>query len=456
MNHFHFGSIINGIDYSKKTVEDVENNMASDIQNYTLTISGRYKEAETIYAEDIELTYVSDGKIQELMEEQNAFLWPISLFQEKEEEMSATISYDKELLKEKINSLNCYNPKLITPPQDAYYKLEKNKYVIVKEVEGNQLKPDVVYNKAEKAIDEGKTEINLGNNCYETPEYTKKTDKIVNFVNKLNKYLKMKVTYDFGDREEVLTGETIHQWLIIDGENFKVSVNEELVKEYIDVIARTYNTFGSTRDFTTWDGSVVQVRGGDYGWLISRPAEVEALLEIIKKGKSVKREPIYIQTARSRNKDDIGNTYLEINLTAQHIWYFKNGKLLADSNVVTGNESKSYDTPPGSYQITYKQRNATLTGEDYRTPVNYWMPFNRDIGLHDATWRNKFGGKIYKTQGSHGCVNAPFETAQIIYENIEAGVPVICYEKELSDNVMKSFGIEISSTPTPTPEASLE
>lgn len=55
------------------------------------------------------------------------------------------------------------------------------------------------------------------------------------------------------------------------------------------------------------------------------------------------------------------------------------------------------------------------------------MPFNGGIGIHDAIWRSQFGGNIYKTNGSHGCVNAPPYLAQKIFENIEPGTPIVCY-----------------------------
>ena len=97
---------------------------------------------------------------------------------------------------------------------------------------------------------------------------------------------------------------------------------------------------------------------------------------------------------------------------------------------MSGNLSKGWGTPAGSYPLTYKQRDAVLKGENYRTPVDYWMPFNGGIGMHDAKWRSSFGGTIYKTGGSHGCINLPHSVAKKIYENISAGMPVLCYNLE--------------------------
>ena len=114
-------------------------------------------------------------------------------------------------------------------------------------------------------------------------------------------------------------------------------------------------------------------------------------------------------------------------MTQQHLWYYKDGALVADGDVVTGNKALNHSTPVGTYRITYKEKNATLKGEDYESKVTYWMPFNGNIGVHDAIWRDKFGGQIYLTNGSHGCVNAPYALAEKIFNNIEAGIPVICY-----------------------------
>lgn len=121
-------------------------------------------------------------------------------------------------------------------------------------------------------------------------------------------------------------------------------------------------------------------------------------------------------------------------MTAQKLFFYKKGKLVVESEFVSGNERRNWNTPSGAYAVTYKQRNATLNGENYSTPVSYWIPFNRNIGFHDAPWRSKFGGGIYKTSGSHGCVNMPPANAKILFENVEAGIPVLCYRLAGTDS----------------------
>ena len=145
-------------------------------------------------------------------------------------------------------------------------------------------------------------------------------------------------------------------------------------------------------------------------------------------GASVEREPIYSSVAYARGRDDIGSSYVEIDLTNQHLYLVIDNNIILESDFVSGNMLYAdCITPAGVFGITYKTKNAVLRGANYRTPVNYWMPFNGNIGMHDATWRKKFGGEIYQTNGSHGCINLPLEVAEEIYVYMEERFPVICY-----------------------------
>ena len=236
----------------------------------------------------------------------------------------------------------------------------------------------------------------------------------------------MTITYTFGDKTEVLNGETISQWLSDDGS--QVTISEEGAAEYVQTLATKYNTAYRAKSLKTSYGPTVTISRGNYGWRINQGEEKTALMAMIQAGKSGEREPVYSQKGASHGENDYGDTYVEINLTAQHLFFYKDGKLLVESDFVSGNSSRGWTTPPGAFPLTYKERNATLKGEGYRTPVSYWMPFNGGIGLHDANWRSEFGGTIYKTNGSHGCINLPPSVAKTIYENISQGDPVLCYE----------------------------
>ncbi len=132
---------------------------------------------------------------------------------------------------------------------------------------------------------------------------------------------------------------------------------------------------------------------------------------------------VYVGT----NDQISANTYVAVSIDEQYVWFYKNGTILTSAPIVTGTKGVN-DTPRGTYQILSKARNIYLTGPDYKSFVNFWMRFTpTQIGLHDASWRSTFGGDIYVGNGSHGCVNMPYNTAKIIYENAPIGTKVVVY-----------------------------
>ena len=139
--------------------------------------------------------------------------------------------------------------------------------------------------------------------------------------------------------------------------------------------------------------------------------------------------PVYLYSGYSRGTNDIGSTYVEIDLTNQRLVFYMKGTPIVDTPIVSGNPNiDGCATPEGCYALDAKESPAVLTGEDYETNVTYWMPFAGNVGIHDATWRTEFGGNMYQWDGSHGCINVPYDKAAAIYANIEVGMPVVVYE----------------------------
>lgn len=427
LNHFYFGSSINCINVSGKTIKDAETKILNEVDNYSLELDGRNNVKDMIKGTDINLKYELGSKIKDLKSKQHPFGWVYEIFTSKEYKNSELATFDENLLKQYYDKLSCFKNDNVIEPKNPSFEYGENGYVIMDEVYGNKINADCLYKQIVDAILNGKRKIDLDSTgCYENPQYTSKSKEVVDARDMLNKYAASKITYTFGDKQDVLDGATIHNWLNID-ENYGVSVDEKKVRDYVKKLASTYNTDGVIREFSTSLGTKVKVSGGDYGWVIDNSKEIKDLIETIKQGQSVTKEPAYKQTAISRDTNDIGNTYVEINLSRQHLWYYKNGSLVVEGDVVTGNVSKGNSTPGGIYTLKFKQKNATLKGEGYSTQVNFWMPFNGGIGIHDASWRSTFGGNIYMTNGSHGCVNSPYYLASTIYNNIEDGTPIVCY-----------------------------
>ncbi|WP_373419345.1 peptidoglycan binding domain-containing protein [Clostridium sp. BSD9I1] len=413
---------------SLKSHSDADDIIKGYVKDYKLQLIERKNEIEEIKGKDIGIEYNEKNSISKVYYNQSSFKWIISVLKDEKYYVDDLFIFNKDDLENKINELNCLNKEIIEP-KNVSFKYLKDSYEVIEEVYGNKINKDKLKNDIEMSILKGETKLDLNENlCYENPKYTLKSDKTFETKSLLDKHVQSKITYIFGSENEILDGNIISQWLSVD-ENLEVVINENAVTEYVLGMSKKYDTVGVTRNFKTSTGKVVEVKGGIYGWKINPHAETKAILETIKLGIAVEREPIYGQKAVSRDKNDIGNTYVEINITRQHLWFYKNGRLITQGAVVTGNPNRGNSTKLGTYMLNYKQKGSTLRGQNYEAEVTYWMPFFGNIGIHDASWRYSFGGEIYKRNGTHGCVNAPLYLAKTIFDNIEDGTPIICYEE---------------------------
>jgi lipoprotein-anchoring transpeptidase ErfK/SrfK len=277
------------------------------------------------------------------------------------------------------------------------------------------------------AIMAGATSVDLEEQgCYETARVMAEDTALVKACDTMNKWVSAQITYDWNGNKVVVDGDTIHEWIQVGDRD--PQLDEEAIAEFVSEQAKGYDTYGKKRKFTTVQGIELNLPSGAYGWKTDREEEIKALTEAIQNGETVDKEPAYISKGAQKGSNDIGNSYVEIDLTNQHLYLFRDGDIVLETDFVSGNMSKAdCVTPPGVFGLTYKTRNAILRGANYETPVNYWMPFNGNIGMHDATWRRAFGGTIYLTSGSHGCINLPLHMAASIYEYVSTGFPVVCY-----------------------------
>ena len=240
----------------------------------------------------------------------------------------------------------------------------------------------------------------------------------------------LKIAMRFHGKKETLSWETMAGWLVSPDEH-TYEVDRDKVRSYISYLSETYNTAGQPRRFNTSYKQAITLYKGNYGWKLDEEKMLGELMNAIARpGTGIRTvRTVWSQEARDYDgkNSDIGTSYVEIDLTAQKVWLYKNGKQLLATDCVSGTANTERETPGGVYFVYYKQSPATLRGADYTSDVTYWMPFNGNIGMHDAPWRGSFGGDIYKTNGSHGCINLPYDAAKLIYATVSYGYPVVCY-----------------------------
>ncbi|MDF2802709.1 MAG: hypothetical protein K0S61_2612 [Anaerocolumna sp.] len=428
VNHFFLNTVINNVNVSLKSYQDGEELLKIYPTNYELLLIEREGTTEKLNGVDIKYKFNENNRLHIIHSAQQSFKWVFSLFKDRNYYVKDLYSFDRKILRDRIEYLRCLQGDKILPENVRFQYLEGS-YQTIKEVKGNMINIDKLETAICQSLLKGEPKLDLDKkDCYDNPRYTLISSKTAQSKQLLNRYASTSVTYKFGDVSEVLDGNIINQWLTVDN-NLDVEINVRFVRKYIQSLSKKYDTVGIKRNFKTSLGKVVVVNGGLYGFKINQDAEVLALIDHICQGENIEKEPVYTQRAFARGENEIGNTYVEINITRQYLWFYKEGKLLAQGAVVTGNPNKGNATVIGTNMLNYKQKGVSLTGPGYEVGVTYWMPFYGNIGIHDATWRHSFGGTIYKRSGSHGCVNAPKYLAKIIYENIKDGIPIISYEE---------------------------
>lgn len=445
---------INGIDASGKTIEAVKAEIETGLSAYELKIIARGGAEGVITKDDIDLHSEFDGSMEAILVAQNPKEWVKYLGTPSEHQIETMIVFDEEKLEEKLKELPFMDKASMEEPENARisdYDSASKSYSVIPATEGTELLEENVKKAVRNAVMNLSPQVDLeAEECYTKAAVDENDESLNALAGELNMYVGAVVNHTIGDTTEVLDGDRIHEWLTVDGQN--VILDESQAAAYVKELADKYDTAYKSKTLKTTYGSTVTITKGNYGWRINQSAETAAVLEAVKAGEQVTREPEYLQKAASHGENDYGNTYVEINLTAQHLYFYKDGEMIVESDFVSGNAARGWSTPAGAYPLTYKQRNATLRGEGYATPVSYWMPFNGGIGLHDASWRGSFGGTIYKTNGSHGCINLPASVAKTIYENISQGDPVLCYHLEGTES-KKSSTSKTSKPAETTPAA---
>lgn len=436
-SHFYNGTYINGMDCSYLTVYQVKQELQEYISKYSLTISTLEGQEYTITGPQFHFAYIDDGGVDRLMAEQKPLEWIKRAFSGNKYEVSANFTYDRDSVLPILCSLPFFMEKNIVEPQDAYMTENDTEYYIVPEVEGNALDEEKVLQLVQQAIEGGKTDLNLVElECYLKPAVYQTNEQLVNEANTLNALTASRITYQVGDELYSIDRETLKSWLLQD-ENGSYSIDHSKIEEFINSIADKRDTYGGSRTFTTHSGDSITLSKNKYGWLVDREESIAQLTSAIAEGAQGELELAYSKKAKGEGANDLGNVYVEVSIDKQTMWCYKDGQVVVETPVVTGDMSREGRATPrnGCWPIFWKTTEYTMKGPikedgepEYTAFVHYWMPFNGGVGIHDLASRgNNFGGNIYLTNGSHGCINTPYDAAKKIYETVSVGTPVIVY-----------------------------
>lgn len=425
-------TIINGVDCSKMTVKEAKEALTQHWNDHDFVIK---KDGRVIgRLENLDLSYDIDRQLEKTMH-QPLYKRVFRYVTKKKSEVSIamTASEESEGFQKQVASMDFLNRKYKVKTKDAYVDLSNRKFRIVKDVQGDNIDRSRFRKAVLKSIARGRFTLQYkAADYYQRPKVRSTDQKLKDYRDYCRENFSQIITYRFYNQGYTLSPADLKSMITVkDGTRH---INEKGVRKFVSRLARAYDTLGTGRKFHSTYKGTISVTGGSYGYLIDQSEESQALMKDLKNGKNVSRKPKYSQIPYyiGGGVNDIGTSYVEIDIGSQHLWLYQKGRVVVECPIVTGSLAGGYGTPKGVYYLVYKAEGVSLRGRNsdgstYNSPVKYWMPFYQDYGMHDASWRGEFGGSIYRTGGSHGCVNMPSSAAAILYARITAGYPVVVH-----------------------------
>lgn len=435
-----YGTRINDLYCTGMTVSQVESQLIKDIDLGTahITLDGKRREL------DLEsIGYGLDYKagLTECINSQNPFMWPASLFSDYSNYViEPDVVFDEAKLGEFLDSIRM--TEAADKKDEMYIYLGTDGYVL-----HDPGKPKLDAGRARQYVLDklyaGETDIIIGDDFYTEYVYSDSEKKLIDLYDKIEHFQRRYVAYIFGSEKKMVTK---RQWAellntgeepvkkittnMIGSNNISFEIDEERAVQFIDEFLDEYNTLNN-RYFKTHSGATVYVTKGTYGNKINLEKEEEWFKEFINStNTSITRVPEYLaQKAKYKEKNDFGDTFIEISIDEQHMWYYVDGKVFVDTDITSGSLANG-GTAPRVCAVYSIIPNKWLNGPTWHSFVKYWVAIDGAIGIHDASWRSKYGGTEYKYNGSHGCVNTPHDAMKKIFDNVEIGTPVIVYSIE--------------------------
>lgn len=433
-NAFPYGTWINGIYCTGRSLQEVNDDLAKQFTYDGVTVEDKDGNRYLITAAEISYQFDFKKALEIYQKQQNPWMWIDSLFGKNQVDLVPVVSYDSEAFDACFEALpfcreRCPDKdrrvEIIRTPQGYELVNERTDVLFVEEARGAVL----------TAVEEAKSEVLLVEaGCYHDLELTAQMRETLDIWEKLKNFQQCDIVYRMGEEEIPVNAAVVSDWIAVDDNGRfllddagELQLRENAIEEFIASLAQKYDTVGASRQFLSTRGDLVTVEGGLYGNKLDQEAETAYLKEAFAAKRSEVHEPVYLQEAWKQGSEDIGSTYIEVDMTEQKMYYYVDGVLTIDTPIVTGNTSRRMGTPSGVNFVYAKQKNRILRGRDYASHVDFWMPVKGNIGIHDAAWRGKFGGTIYQTNGSHGCINTPRAAMEQLFEMAEVGTPVVMF-----------------------------
>ncbi|OUP10093.1 L,D-transpeptidase family protein [Collinsella sp. An2] len=464
-NFYYPGTTIAGVDVSLKSAQAAADELDAQTASYNLTVEGDGFSWQFTPSADAPV-FDSQEVADRVLASNDAMLWPARLVssltspqqtasQSDETDLSAEVdrslfstAFDEQAFLDQVGTaVDAFNEgRSGTFDAAGAYDTESGTFSAERARENEKLNRDNVSKFALIALsrlDETANLEEIGNDAFEPLSGGITDDQLQAACDAANDLLGVNVTFKLGDSDAgTIDGSTVAQWIVFD-ENLTPTLDQNALTAWAQNLAQSFNTVGTERTYTRPDGKQITIGGGTFGWQVDTDAVVQAVQNAVQN-----RQTGDIEVPTSSQGDKYAGAgqpdwgaYVDVDISEQHARYYDaNGNLVWETGVVTGKPDGENDTPTGVYKVNNKARNITLvsqnkdpkTGEpEYESPVDYWIAFKGSSwGFHDASWQPSWvysDPTAYRSRGSHGCINTPYDKVAELYDLLQVGTCVIVH-----------------------------
>ncbi|XJS10105.1 L,D-transpeptidase family protein [Aerococcaceae bacterium WGS1372] len=430
---FSANTTFSTVDISNLALVQAEEKIVEDLNDKEFTIKENGEEVAKVTVGELNPEYNIESELKSTYYSQNPSTWVNNLFTDNgyNESLNQQINLNEEKIANVLSEQGLSNDDRETAINAELTYDEENGYSVVEGQSGTKID----LNRLEDALIEGlQTEnyvVNL-EDIYSQPTITSESEEITTIMEDINRVTDTEITYEIAGETVVIPKKEIENWIAFDANN-NMTLAYEPVATYLESLNETYSTFNKSRQFNSTLQGEVTVPAGILGWAIDVEAEYEQLVADVLAGSDIKREPVYYSSGGIAGQaDDIGSTYVEIDLSNQYMYLYVDGQIIVETPIVSGKIGA--ETVPGANAVNEMLTETNLVGynqfskQEYSVPVGYWIRFDdKAQGIHDASWQGSFGGNAYQASGSLGCINTPISAVSTIYNNVDYGTPVIVF-----------------------------
>lgn len=408
-------TILAGTNVSSMTVSQAYNTICKRIEYYTLTVNINGKNV-----------YLSDSDLRLSCDQDALTEYATALATGESTDQIHLIHYNEKALESRL-----FNA-ATTPAKNAsiVFNEETELYELAPSSTGTTIEIAPILETVDASIHQLKYRVDVQAPLRDTfPQINETSTEAIAALEEANDYLNTQIAYNFIVDDEIhsatLTGPRIATLIGFDSQ-LDPYIKRDALRAYVNELNTQYGMTGIDGNFKTSYGVDTDMTVSYYAQSVDVNALYDDILYYLDNNLSVAKFAPTLDALVPQETPYRGS-YIEVDLTHQRLWLYKENELVLETPIVTGCVSRYMTTPTGVYEVLVRRMHVILKGDDYETYVKYWMQFRGGYGLHDAYWRSYFGSNEYLYNGSHGCVNIPPANAAIVYENVYSGYPVIVH-----------------------------